>query len=153
MLIWEPVHERPSREAAFVRHARAALSVGLACSRTTQYAPRARPPSALHLATPEQAPPPKYSDTLLAGPGRCSLTHVLPSLPKEPRHGIHRMIVQRRHPRLRPRLLQRRGGIGVRHGQAPHPRGAGGLDAGEGIFDREARRGSDGRGGVLRTVE
>src|SRR3989338_5721747 len=40
-----PVHERPS----------AALSVGLACSRTTQYAPRARPPSALHLAIPEQA--------------------------------------------------------------------------------------------------
>ena len=46
--------------------ARAALSVGLACSRTTQYAPRARPPSALHLAIPEQAPTPQYSDTLLA---------------------------------------------------------------------------------------
>src|SRR3990172_8602751 len=50
----EPVHEWPS----------AALSVGLACSRTTQYAPRARPPSALHLAIPEQAPTPQYSDTL-----------------------------------------------------------------------------------------
>src|SRR3990172_8055315 len=56
MLIWEPVHERPC----------VALSVGLACSRTTQYAPRARPPSALHLAIPEQAPPPQYSDTLVA---------------------------------------------------------------------------------------
>src|SRR3989338_2592393 len=67
MLIWEPVHERPSREAAFVRHARAALSVGLACSRTTQYAPRARPPSALHLAIPEQAPSPAYSDRLAMG--------------------------------------------------------------------------------------
>ena len=43
----------------------AALSVGLACSRTTQYAPRARPPSALHLAIPEQAPIPHYLDTLL----------------------------------------------------------------------------------------
>src|SRR3990170_1057211 len=52
----EPVHEWPS----------AALSVGLACSRTTQYAPRARPPSALHLAAPEQAPTPKYSGRFLA---------------------------------------------------------------------------------------
>src|SRR3990170_8148636 len=51
----EPVHERPS----------AALSVGLACSRTNQYAPRARPPSALHLAIPEQAPLPEYSDKFL----------------------------------------------------------------------------------------
>src|SRR3989344_5475753 len=65
MLIWEPVHERPSREAAFVRHARAALSVGLACSHTTQYAPRARPPSALHLAFPEQAPNRHDSDRVL----------------------------------------------------------------------------------------
>src|SRR3990172_2636745 len=36
-LYWEPVHEWPS----------AALSVGLAFSLTTQYAPRARPPSDL----------------------------------------------------------------------------------------------------------
>src|SRR3989338_3212715 len=81
MLIWEPVHERPSREAAFVRHARAALSVGLACSRTTQYAPRARPPSALHLAIPEQAPPPQYPDTLLAPFTRA---HGPPNLLREP---------------------------------------------------------------------
>src|SRR3990170_2908551 len=60
----EPVHEWPS----------AALSVGLACSRTSQYAPRARPPSALHLAIPEQAPTPKYSDTLL---GRTSRTETM----------------------------------------------------------------------------
>src|SRR3990172_10083653 len=46
---WEPVHEGLS----------AALSVGLAFSRTIQYAPRARPPSALHLALPEQAPAPR----------------------------------------------------------------------------------------------
>src|SRR3989338_979066 len=57
----EPVHEWPS----------AALSVGLACSRTTQYAPRARPPSALHLAIPEQAPPPEYSHRLLPIVSRC----------------------------------------------------------------------------------
>src|SRR3990170_2765070 len=49
----EPVHERPS----------AALSVGLACSRTNQYALRASPPSALHLAIPEQAPTFNDADT------------------------------------------------------------------------------------------
>ena len=43
-----------------------ALSVGFACSRTTQYAPRAKPPSALHLTIPEQAPFSEYSDALLA---------------------------------------------------------------------------------------
>ena len=35
----EPVQEGPSREAAFVRHARAALSLRFRCSRTHQYAP------------------------------------------------------------------------------------------------------------------
>src|SRR3989344_9080485 len=59
----EPVHEWPS----------AALSVGLACSRTTQYAPRARPPSALHLAIPEQAPPLNDSDRrLVVEPARAA---------------------------------------------------------------------------------
>src|SRR3990170_122031 len=72
----EPVHERPF----------AALSVGLACSRTNQYAPRARPPSALHLAIPEQAPPPKYSDRLLE-PVRCWCLIFAVRLPIMTRHG------------------------------------------------------------------